>query len=143
MTTMPSWEEVRVHVRGRFKVASETESAIELAWRIPTPGGAIEQRVQVAHIEVENEPWLAILVDVGPEAVLAHRSAIVHQDRQGFGALVLRDGRYLLRHSFPLPNAAWADVDRALRLVARTAAGLRMGLGGPKGGAPPFEIDGL
>jgi hypothetical protein len=136
---MPAWGEVQQHLRGRFTVTAETDAAMDLEWRLPSPGGELKQGIRVSQVEIHKEPWLFIVADVCPETGLALRSAIAYQDHLGFGAIILRKGTYLLRHSLPMPSLAWDDLDRALRMVARAAVRLRLGVNSAKAGAPLFD----
>jgi hypothetical protein len=128
---MAAWPEVKAHILETFKGGKDLDKAVELVWRFPGPNGEIAQAIRVSQVEIERQPWLFILADIGGENALNLRSAIAYQDHLGYGALVLRKGTFILRHSLPLEGLPWAEVDRAVRMVARDAGRLRKAILGP------------
>jgi len=121
---MPTWTEVRDHLRGRFTLAGDTGRAVILSFQVPGGGR-----------EAHGEPWLIILADLFSEASLPHRSALLYQDTLPFGAIVLRKEIYLFRHGVALERMAWEDLERAIRLCAHEAARLRLNVA-PQGRGP-------
>jgi hypothetical protein len=132
---MPTWTEVRDHLRGRFTLAGDTGRAVILSFQVPGGGREVAQSVLVAPVETHGEPWLIILADLFSEASLPHRSALLYQDTLPFGAIVLRKEIYLFRHGIALERMAWEDLERAIRLCAHEAARLRLNVA-PQGRGP-------
>jgi hypothetical protein len=141
---MPSWDEVKEYVRGRFQILKEEDSWFGMAWRFPVGDGTfVTQRVKVHSTHAFGEAWLLAMADVVPEAQLDPREAIKHNRTLAIGALALDDGLYLMRHAAPLATLVWVDLDRMLEFVAHEAARLRLRVsGGHKaadGEAPPHQ----
>ena len=126
---MPTWDEVRAHLRAKFTLARDHEQLVGLIFRFPLPEGERAQAVRVSPVRVIEEPYLSILADVCPELGMSVGQAVDLQDRLLFGALVVRKATWLLRHSLPMERIAWIDLERSLRLVAHEAVHLRRVLG--------------
>ena len=127
---MPSWDEVRAHLKETFTLAMETEELVGLVFRFRLPEGERVQAVRVSPVQIAEEPWVVVLADLCPDVGLSTGQAIDLQGGLLFGALVVRKGIWLLRHSLPMDRLAWPDLDRAPRLVAHEGMRIRRLLGG-------------
>lgn len=122
---MPTWDELRVHLRATYSVVRDDPDAIALSWSFTIGDKQLIQGAGLAPMAVEGRPWVTMIADLFAESVLSTRIAILYQDRLPFGALVLREGAFLLRHGLPLDNLSFDELDWTLRLLAREATWLR------------------
>jgi hypothetical protein len=128
---MATWEEVRGHLRARWRVERDDPTAFAVSCRVPIGTQDLHQAVGMAPTEVDSKPWLSIIGELFPEAALSARGALTYADRLPLGAIVLRGDRYLLRHGIALAPLALAELDWILAIIVREAALLRANLRGP------------
>ena len=125
---MPSWDEIRDHLRNTFNVVRDEPHAMALAWTITLDQGEFVQKLGLAPMTVDSRPWLTMIAEIAVEDTIPIRTALVYQDRLPFGGLVLRKGLYLLRHGVPLEETPLSELDWIIRLLADAAAHLRISL---------------
>ena len=121
-----TWDELRVHLRATFSVVRDDPDAIALSWSFTVGDRQVVQGVGLAPMTVEGRPWLTMIADLFPESTLPPRLGLLYQDRLPFGALVLRQGVFLLRYGLPLDPLSYAEVDWTVQLLAREATRLRI-----------------
>jgi hypothetical protein len=102
---------------------------------VPAEPEPLVQGVGLAPMAMGDRPWLTMIADLFAETELAHRTALLYQDRLPFGSLVLREGAYLLRHGMPLAELALPELAWTIRVLAFEAARLRLNVRrhGPQG----------
>jgi hypothetical protein len=123
---MPSWDELRAHLRATYSVVRDDPEAIALSWALTAGDQQVVQGIGLAPMTVEGRPWLTMIADLFAESVLQPRTAVLYQDRLPFGTLVLRHGVFLVRHGLPLDTLSLDELDWTLRLLAREATRLRI-----------------
>lgn len=126
-----TWEEVRAHLRSRWRVERDSPTEIVVSCAVPIGATEMTQAVGVAPTQVEGVPWLVLVAELFPETSLSARGALLYADRLAFGAIVLREDRYLLRSGAPLAGLALVDLDWRFTILVREAARLRGNLLGP------------
>ena len=122
---MPTWDELRGHLRATYSVVRDDPDAIALSWSFTAGDQQLVQGVGLAPMVVEGRPWVTMIADLFPESALPPRTGLLYQDRLPFGALVLRHGVFLVRHGLPLDTVSFAELDWTLRLLVREASRLR------------------
>lgn len=128
---MATWDEVRAHLRSRWRVEHDTPTELAISFKFVIGAGEMHQALVVTPTQVEGAPWLAILGDLFPESSLSPRGALVYADRMPFASIVLRDDRYLVRFGLALSGLGLDSLDWHLGIVAREAVQLRANLLGP------------
>lgn len=123
---MPSWDELKEHLRATYAVTRDDPEAVAVSWTMTAGDEEIVQGVGLAPMTVNGRSWLTMIAELFTESVLTPRLALLYQDRLAFGALVLRDGFFLLRHGLPLDEVTHAELDWTLRVLAHDAAQLRV-----------------
>jgi hypothetical protein len=138
---MATWDEVRAHARGRWHVDQDSPQSVSLRFEVPAAGQKTQQVIGVAPTQVEGIPWLSAITELFFERDLSPRGALVYADRLLFGAIVLRDDRYLLRTGMALPSLTLAMFDWHVEMLAREAVRLRVNLLGrsPDGAVRAFD----
>lgn len=122
---MPTWDELQAHLRATYSVVRDDPEAIALSWSFSVGDHQHVQGVGLAPIVVDGRPWVTLIADLFPEASMPPRTALLYQDRLPFGALVLRDGVFLVRHGLPLDALSLVELDWTIRLLVREASWLR------------------
>ncbi|MGE5182649.1 MAG: hypothetical protein ACM31C_11330 [Acidobacteriota bacterium] len=123
---MASWDELRAHLRATCTVIRDDPEAFAVSWTMTAGDGELVQGVGLAPMTVDGRPWLTMIAELFVESELPARLALLYQDRLAFGALVLREGFFVLRHGAPLAEVTHAELDWTLRTLAHEAARLRL-----------------
>jgi hypothetical protein len=121
-----TWDEVQAFCRASYRVERDEPAAIALTWEMTAGDQQLVQGVGLAPMAVHGRPWLTMVADLFAESVLPLRIAVLYQDRLPFGALVLRDGAFLIRHGMPLAELTLAELDWTIRTLAHEAGTLRV-----------------
>ena len=128
---MASWDQVRGHLRGQWQVERDDPSAFAILCPIQVGDRTVLQAVGLAPTEVHGRPWLQMIGELFVETALSTRTALTYADRLPFGAVVLRNERYLLRHGAALDVLQLVDLDWTVKVFAHEAVRLRVNLVGP------------
>ena len=131
---MATWDEVRDHLRARWKVDRDEPSAFAIQCPVRIGDHDTVQAIGLAPTEVHQRPWLQIIGDLFAESGLSARGALSYADRLPFGAIVLRNDRLLLRHGVAFDGLRLADLAWILQVFAYEAVRLRANLTGPAPG---------
>ncbi len=123
---MASWDELRVHLRSTCTVIRDDPEAFAVSWTMTAGDGELVQGVGLAPMTFGGRPWLTMIAELFVESELPPRLALLYQDRLAFGALVLREGFFLLRHGVPLAEVTQSELDWTIRTLAHEAARLRL-----------------
>jgi hypothetical protein len=126
---MPTWEEIKLHLRERFQTAVENPSWLGLIWKFPDGAQGVLQKQRIEVIQALGQPHLLILSDVGPDDFLAPYDMLVHNNTLAIGAVAISQGFLIIRHVYALDGLTWPILDMALEYVAHEAARLRTRLG--------------
>jgi hypothetical protein len=132
---MPTWSDVLAHIRGRYRLQTETPQHFVLAWQIEDarPEAAPFAPAQVQGVfgqclTVGDKSFLVLRAEVASERSVSPQAALRHSARLILGALVLSGNQYFLRYSLPLQSLDLEELDYALQYVAREAAAARQRL---------------
>lgn len=120
---MPTWSQVRAHLRTRFQLRRDDDTELELAWAFPD---AVEaQRQIVTAKRALDRPALVIRCETAL-AAFTEREALAHNATLAVGAIAFVEDGYVVRHVVFLDElATFAALERDLELVAHEAARLR------------------
>ncbi|HKA88505.1 MAG TPA: hypothetical protein VKE22_12620 [Haliangiales bacterium] len=118
-----TWEEIRTHIRKRYKPITETPTSLSLECQFPNGG---RQTVRVTfHGERIGGPALEVDGPVGDTHSLAPADALAYNHKAPTGSLALAGKVVVLRHMLSLKDATIDAIDQALTYVAGEAARLR------------------
>lgn len=125
---MATWDEVRDHLRSRWRVEHDEALALAISAVVPIGSREMTQAIGLAPTEVEGRPWLSIIGELFAETELSPRGAVTYADRLPLGAIVLRGDRYLLRHGAALDGLTLIELDWVVTIIVREAVRLRANL---------------
>jgi hypothetical protein len=128
---MATWDEVRVHLRGKHRVERDDPAAFGFDLEVPVGDQVHVQPIGMAPTQLHGRPWLTIVAELFAETGLSTRGALVYADRLPFGALVLHNDRYLLRHGTAFDTLQLVDLDWQVHAFALEAVRVRVNLIGP------------
>ena len=129
---MATWSEVQAHVRGRYRLQSDTKQHFILAWQIEDNkplafDGDLHVTTQDIHCQpltAGDREFLVMRAEVCSEHLMNPRAALQQSARFVAGALVLNGNHYVLRYSVPLGTMSLDDFDYLLTYLVREAAAL-------------------
>lgn len=128
---MATWDDTRIHLRLRWRPERDDATAFTFLCPIQVEQREVLQSIALAPASIHGRPWLAIAADLFPEAGLAARSALLYADLLPFGAIALRDDRYLLRHGVAFDTLRPEELEWTIKVLAHEAVRLRVNLTGP------------
>lgn len=86
---MPSWEDVRNHLRSRLKVTKDEPTWLGLLWRFPDAQGPVFQEQRVGTIDALGEPHLLVICEAVAEDKLPASELLAHNMTLAVGAVAL------------------------------------------------------
>ena len=122
---MPSWDEVRSHLRTHLKVTQEESTWLGLVWRFPDAQESVLQEQRVGVIQALGEPHLLVLCEAVAADKLPAGELLAHNMSLAVGAVAQSGDLYVVRHVQPLAEVDLARLGRTLELTAHEAARLR------------------
>jgi hypothetical protein len=122
---MPSWEDIRSHLRARYVLVSDQDTWVGMEWTFTHAGAVIKQRVKVERFMAFGSDWALILAAVCNADRIHALSALRFNARLPIGSLAVERDKCYLRAALALDTLSYRDLDRAIELVARETARLR------------------
>jgi hypothetical protein len=126
---MPTWPELQQYVRGKYKLAEDTENMFSLVWAYEENR---VQKIRVHKFTAFDQEWIALGTAVCTENELQPRVALQRNADFAIGAFALipqgkdekgqdRPQLYLLTYKMPLKTMDPDEFELPLHVLARTA----------------------
>ena len=126
---MATWDDVRAHLREKFKLSIDEPTWIGLGWKFPGPrGGELAQRQRVEPVTAFGRSYVLIWCDIIEIEKVPMRTALERNLTLAIGSIAISDNLYVLRSVMLLDNIDWQLFDLTLEYTAREAAMLRDGV---------------
>lgn len=122
---MPTWEEARAYLGGRYRLVWTEADWVGMEWPSTSDGDAAPLRLKLERVSVFAAPWLLLRCALCDEGAVDPRSALRYNARLAIGSVALEDGRCYLRAALPLHELTWPHLDRTIAFLAEEAAHLR------------------
>ncbi len=119
---MPTWAEVQVRARERYRVTVDEPEWLALR---SEHAGEPPVRVKLELTQAWNEPWLLMLAEVSPAGTIDAAQALRQNASLALGALAIEGSLIVVRHTLRLATMSWADLDIALAACVEAARDLR------------------
>lgn len=143
---MPSFAEIKQHVSAHYKLLPLDEKApaqsFTIGFRFELSPGKTAAQVVHAYEEVHGQDaWLVAYSDVCPADFIDHTEALSQNAKLMVGALAIRDGRCMVRHSFSLRTVDLTEISRGLQYLALGSAAMQKLVRPPSPKTPAATID--
>lgn len=124
---MPTWDEVREHLRKKLTIAVDEPSWIGLGWtfKSETTKEDVLQRQRIELVQAIGEPHLMVLCDIVEVSRARPDAMLVHNMTLAVGGVAIVDGVYVMKYVTPLENIDLRYFERSLTYLAHEAARLR------------------
>ena len=122
---MPTWDETREYIRGKYKVAMDEPTWLGLAFSFTLDGAEVGQRERIEPVTALGQPALLIWADVVETNRVPNKLALQRNMSFEIGGLAISENLYVLRVVLPHEGMSWALLDEGMLFVAREAARLR------------------
>lgn len=120
-----TWDQLRAHLVGRFPDAHADAARVSLVWRSARGDASAHVSLVILASQVADLPSVTLVAMLGREGAMSWRDALLHNGAVLGGALMLRDGVYLIRLSMPLAALSRDAFDKVLASLAIEATQLR------------------
>jgi hypothetical protein len=124
---MPTWDDVRDHLRSKLTIAVEEPSWIGLGWTFESERTKqdVLQRQRIELVQAIGEPHLMVLCDIVEVSRARAEPMLAHNMTLAVGAIAVSDGWYVMRSVTPLVTLDLRYFERSLTYLAHEAARLR------------------
>jgi hypothetical protein len=119
------WEEVVAHIQGSQPVTEAGPGWFTATWSGAGTRAIGPQPLRVIHAGFADQRCVIILTLIGSELALSPEEALLLSGTMSFGALMLRDHRYLFRVSALLSSLSVPELETLLAYTAATGGVLR------------------
>lgn len=122
-----TWACIRDHLRRQHTFCEEAGERVQLRFRIKVGLGWFEAQVmRCARLQSGDASWLLLSAPICDEGALDPGAALRWNSRCLHGALMVHEGKYMLRHALPLASLRLEEVDRWLIDLAIQAVAIRL-----------------
>lgn len=127
---MPSFAEIKQHVAAHYKLLQPGDRApaqsFTVGFRFETAPGNPAAQVVHAYEEVHGQDaWLVAYSDVCPADFIDPTEALSQNAKLLVGALAIREGRCMVRHSWSLRTVDLTEISRGLQYLALGSAAMQ------------------
>lgn len=122
---MPTWDETREYIQGKYKVAMNEPGWLGLVFSFTLDGRDVGQRERIEPTTALGQPAVLIWSDVVDANRVPNKLALQRNMSFEIGALAISENLYVLRVVIPLEGMSWSLLDAGLLYVAHEAARLR------------------
>jgi hypothetical protein len=137
---MPTWDDVRAHVRSRYRLVKDEPDWLGMVWTFVHERKKFQQRVKVERIAVNGADWVLVLAAICKADKIDAAGALRFNARLAVGSIGIERNMCYLRGSLPVDTLVLRDLDRLIEVVARETARMRRPGGADVKGRAFFTI---
>jgi hypothetical protein len=126
---MPTWPELQQYVRGKYKLAEDTDNGFSVVWAYDNNR---LQKIRILKFTAFDQDWISLSSAVCVESELQPRVALQRNAEFAIGSFALvsqgKDDKgqdlpqlYILTYKLPLKSMDPEEFELPLRVLARTA----------------------
>jgi hypothetical protein len=120
-----TWDELCTYLRTTQEVTEDGARALNFWWKGVGTRAIGPQKLRIAYGEVADLRCVIVMTLLGSDLELSQAEALHISGTLTFGALMLKDRRYLLRVSTLLDHLTLAELESIFGYTAATGADLR------------------
>ncbi|MGE0400622.1 MAG: hypothetical protein AB7T06_28185 [Kofleriaceae bacterium] len=125
---MPTFDEIREHIKSKYKVAMDEPGWLGLAFSFTLDGRDVVQRERVEPATALGKPAVLMWSDIISHDKVPHKVALQRNGTFELGGVAISADLYVFRVVLPLDGLSFDTLDNAMVYVAREAARLREGI---------------